>query len=223
MSYQFDPAALDRQQEPFGDRRQARRLRLLGVAAAVLVMGVFAGGLWLAYLAGTRHAAGGSADEVPLIRADTRPMVVRPAEPGGLKVPDRNMLIYDPGKQMVEHLLPPPEQPMARPTAAAAPAATRAGACRLTGGSGRRGDTGGGSARSAAGQRPAMSGAATGLGAQCRCRASRVGPHPAAEFGPSRCAFGEPGGAPISATRASTIASKPVPSGSLPPIGCAVP
>jgi hypothetical protein len=134
MSYQFDPAALDRQQEPLGDRRQARRLRLLGVAAAVLVMGVFAGGLWLAYLAGARHAAGGSADEVPLIRADTRPMVVRPAEPGGLKVPDRNMLIYDPGKQMVEHLLPPSEQPMARPTAVAAPtgspppAATSAGA-----------------------------------------------------------------------------------------------
>ncbi len=133
MSYQFDPAALDRQQEPFGDRRQARRLRLLGVAAAVLVMGVFAGGLWLAYVAGTRHAAGGSADEVPLIRADTRPMVVRPAEPGGLKVPDRNMLIYDPGKQMVEHLLPPPEQPMARPTAVAAPAAAPAPAASPAG------------------------------------------------------------------------------------------
>jgi hypothetical protein len=123
MSYQFDPAELDRQDGLFGDRRQVLlRRRLLAVAAALLVMVVFAGGLWLAYVAGTRHAAGGAASEVPLIRADPRPMMVRPAEPGGLKIPDRNMLIYDPGKQMVEHLLPPPEQPMVRPTAAAAPA-----------------------------------------------------------------------------------------------------
>jgi cell division septation protein DedD len=123
MSYQFDPAELDRQEGLFGDRRQVLpRRRLLAVAAALLVMVMFAGGLWLAYVAGTRHAAGGAASEVPLIRADPRPMMVRPAEPGGLKIPDRNMLIYDPGKQMVEHLLPPPEQPMVRPTAAAASA-----------------------------------------------------------------------------------------------------
>jgi hypothetical protein len=47
-------------------------------------------------------------------------MMVRPAEPGGLKIPDQNLLIYDPGKHMAEHLLPPPEQPMVRPTATAA-------------------------------------------------------------------------------------------------------
>jgi hypothetical protein len=128
MSYQFDPAEVDRGEGLFGDRRRAPRRRLLAVGAALLVMVVFAGGLWLAYIAGTRHAAGGAASEVPLIRADTRPLMVRPAEPGGLKIPDRNMLIYDPGKQMVEHLLPPPEQPMVRPTAAAAPAAASAGA-----------------------------------------------------------------------------------------------
>jgi hypothetical protein len=123
MSYQFDPAEVDREEGLFAVRRQVLpRRRLLAVAAALLVMLVFAGGLWLAYVAGTRHAAGGAASEVPLIRADPRPMMVRPSEPGGLKIPDRNMLIYDPGKQMVEHLLPPPEQPMARPTAAAAPA-----------------------------------------------------------------------------------------------------
>jgi hypothetical protein len=123
MSYQFDPTEVDRQEELLDDRRQApARRRLLAVAAALLVMVVFAGGLWLAYVAGTRHAAGGGASEVPLIRADPRPMMVRPVEPGGLKIPDRNMLIYDPGKRMVEHLLPPPEQPMPRPTAAAAPA-----------------------------------------------------------------------------------------------------
>ena len=119
MAYQFDPAQFDRPEEMFGDRRQAPRRRLLAVAAVLLVMVVFAAGLWMAYIAGTRHAAGGSASEVPLIHADARPMMVRPAEPGGLKIPDRDMLIYDPDKPMVEHLLPPPEQPMLRPTAAA--------------------------------------------------------------------------------------------------------
>jgi hypothetical protein len=122
MSYQFDPASLDRLEEPYADRHQTPRRRLLAIAGALLVMVVFAGGLWLAYVAGTRHGAGAGMSEVPLIRADARPMVVRPAEPGGLKIPDRNMLIYDPDKRVVEHLLPPPEQPMARPTAAAAPA-----------------------------------------------------------------------------------------------------
>jgi hypothetical protein len=126
MSYQFDPAGLDRLEEPYADRRQAPRRRLLAIAVALLVVVVFAGGLWLAYVAGTRHAAGAGTTEVPLIRADARPMAVRPAEPGGLKIPDRNMLIYDPGKRVVEHLLPPPEQPMARPTAIAAPGAAAA-------------------------------------------------------------------------------------------------
>jgi hypothetical protein len=123
MSHQLDPAEFDRQEALFGERPELLpRRRLLAVAAVLLVMVVFAGGLWLAYLAGTRHAASGAAGEAPLIRVDPRPMMVRPTDRGGLKIPDRNMLIYDPGRQMVEHLLPPPEQPMARPTAAAASA-----------------------------------------------------------------------------------------------------
>jgi hypothetical protein len=122
MSYQFEPAEYDRPRQLVGDRREAEEpppQRLLTVAAALAVMAVFAGGLWFAYHEGIRHAGDGAAD-VPLIRADRRPMMVRPAEPGGLRIPDRNMLIYDPGKRLAEHLLPPPEQPMARPTAAAA-------------------------------------------------------------------------------------------------------
>jgi hypothetical protein len=131
MSYQFDPAQFDRREELIGDRRRAPLRRLLAVAAVLLVIGVFAAGLRAAYVAGTRHAAVGGASEVPLIRADARPMMVRPAEPGGLKIPDRNMLIYDPGKPMVEHLLPPPEQPMLRPTVALAGAEAAAPAMSL--------------------------------------------------------------------------------------------
>jgi SPOR domain len=90
--------------------------RLLRTAAALCVMGVFAGGLWLAYTQGLRHA-GGSAEtgEVPLVRADTTPFKVKPENPGGMQIPDRDMLIYGQQRPQIEHLLPPPEQPMARP------------------------------------------------------------------------------------------------------------
>jgi cell division septation protein DedD len=56
----------------------------------------------------------GAAD-VPLIRADERPTKVKPEKPGGMEVPDRDKLIYTQKRAMVEHLLPPPEKPMARP------------------------------------------------------------------------------------------------------------
>ena len=127
MSYQFEPAEFDRREDLLGERREADGSpphRLLTVAAATGVMALFAAGLWLAYYAGSRHLGGGATGNVPLIRADPRPTMVKPAAPGGLKIPDRNLLIYDPNQPMVEHLLPPPEQPMARPgAAAAAPAA----------------------------------------------------------------------------------------------------
>jgi pyruvate/2-oxoglutarate dehydrogenase complex dihydrolipoamide acyltransferase (E2) component len=104
-----------RDEEPAAPPRQV--LRILG---ALLVMGVFAGGLWFAYFEGARHMAGSSdSGAIPLIRADAQPIKVKPAEPGGMHVPDRNMLIYGDGqgRPEVEHLLPPPEQPMALPVA----------------------------------------------------------------------------------------------------------
>ena len=93
--------------------------RVLRIVGALLVMGLFAGGLWFAYVEGLRHAwgTGGASGggDIPLIRADTRPMKVKPAEPGGMAIPGRDMLIYGQSRPMVEHLLPPPEQPMALP------------------------------------------------------------------------------------------------------------
>ncbi|HEY1796797.1 MAG TPA: SPOR domain-containing protein [Stellaceae bacterium] len=58
-------------------------------------------------------------DNVPLIRADPNPIKVKPDQPGGLVVPDRNMMIYNerPGGPPVEKLLPASEQPAARPVA----------------------------------------------------------------------------------------------------------
>ena len=93
-----------------------RSRRVLRIAGALVVMGIFAGGLWFAYTLGMRHT-GGSANsgEIPLIRADNRPIKVKPENPGGMQIPDRDMFIYGQQRPEVEHLLPPPEQPMARP------------------------------------------------------------------------------------------------------------
>jgi cbb3-type cytochrome oxidase subunit 3 len=121
VSYHLGPVDPDRRAELFGDARDdeppRRPRRVLATALALLIMGLFSGGLWFAYLQGKRHvgddAAGGG---VPLIRADERPTKVKPEQPGGMEIPDRDKLIYNPTHPVVEHLLPPPEKPMARPT-----------------------------------------------------------------------------------------------------------
>ncbi|HEY1298938.1 MAG TPA: SPOR domain-containing protein [Stellaceae bacterium] len=129
MSYHLGPAETEEHAGLYADPREApapQPRRLLTIAAGLAVMVLFAGGLWLAYIAGTRHAVGSSGTDVPLIRADARPDKVKPDKPGGLQIPDRNMLIYGENRNPVEHLLPPPEQPMARPTAPPSPSAAAA-------------------------------------------------------------------------------------------------
>ncbi|HZU89122.1 MAG TPA: SPOR domain-containing protein [Stellaceae bacterium] len=88
---------------------------ILSSALVLLVMAAFAGGVWFAHFA-SRRQGGGAADEAPLLRADSRPFKIRPAAPGGMAVPDQNMLVYGERHDTVEHLLPPPEAPMPRPT-----------------------------------------------------------------------------------------------------------
>lgn len=119
MSYQLGSADLDGRAELYAEPRDqvARpRFRTLAVGlAALIVMTVFAGGLWFAYRQGLRHggAISGAVD-VPLIRADERPIKVKPEKPGGMEVPDRDKLIYTQKRATVEHLLPPPEKPIPR-------------------------------------------------------------------------------------------------------------
>jgi hypothetical protein len=96
--------------------RPDRRLPMIFLT--VLAMAAFAGGLWFAYVQGTRHPAlTASGDAVPLIRADDRPTKVKPDQPGGMAIPDQNVSLYSekPGGAPVEKLLPPPEQPLPRP------------------------------------------------------------------------------------------------------------
>ena len=120
MSYQLGTAGSDAETDLYAeprDRDTGPRFRgLLTGFVALLIVVVFAGGLWFAYQQGLRHggAITGAAD-VPLIRADERPTKVKPENPGGMEVPDRDKLIYTQKRAAVEHLLPPPEKPMARP------------------------------------------------------------------------------------------------------------
>ncbi|HLI11463.1 MAG TPA: SPOR domain-containing protein [Alphaproteobacteria bacterium] len=106
------------------ERRRPLRRRMFAAAAAVLVLGAFAAIVYYAYHEGVRAGSGGVA---PLIKAETQPYKVKPENPGGMEVPNKDKLIYNEiapnGKSIdqggAEHLLPPPETPMARPTAEA--------------------------------------------------------------------------------------------------------
>jgi cell division septation protein DedD len=119
MTYNLGSVDPDRRAELYGDTRDEepppRPRRVLATALALLVMGLFGGGLWFAYLQGTRHAGGDAASaSIPLIRADERPTKVKPERPGGMEIPDRDKLIYNPTRPVVERLLPPPEKPLPR-------------------------------------------------------------------------------------------------------------
>jgi cell division septation protein DedD len=114
----FDRDILDIIPERFdadADSRQARaghRLRsylTLGVAV-VAVGAIVATGLH--FMGGKR--AGGPG--IPVIKADERPIKIRPDDRGGMQVPNQDKLVYERMEQgeadaKVERLLPAPEQP----------------------------------------------------------------------------------------------------------------
>jgi hypothetical protein len=58
-----------------------------------------------------------------LLHADTRPLKIKPTDPGGMDVPDQDMMVLNPdkAKPKVEQLLPPPETPLPRPVPATPP------------------------------------------------------------------------------------------------------
>ena len=112
-----------------GGRGPSRwRLRLVTGAVAMAALGAFALLVWYAYNLGIRT---GTESVAPLIRAEARPAKIRPEQPGGMEVPDRDKYVYERLESAepvprVERLLPEPEEPMPKPAAAApvpAPAA----------------------------------------------------------------------------------------------------
>jgi cell division septation protein DedD len=94
-----------------GPRRVALLLFLLALGLLSLV-------LLRAYKAAQEAAI---VAEVPLLRADAGPIRRRPEDPGGMTVPHREMLVYEAieggtVEHVVERLLPPPEEPLPRPS-----------------------------------------------------------------------------------------------------------
>jgi hypothetical protein len=95
------------------------RGKALGICVALLAFAGFAGVAWYAKTQGQKD----SSSVVPVIRADRGPVKTRPEKPGGLDVPNQDKLVFtqitpETEKPKVERLLPPPEEPMARPAAA---------------------------------------------------------------------------------------------------------
>jgi hypothetical protein len=145
MSYQqfghVDPEErLDYVEQPpeEGDEYPPPR-RLPAMLLVAGVVSVFVGAVCFAYYAGTKHASVASAPavasgapstvpdtpaNVPLIRADTDPVKVKPDKAGGMSIPDKDDPLYamHPGQSPAEHILPPPEMPQPRPVAPTPPA-----------------------------------------------------------------------------------------------------
>ena len=100
--------------------RTVRSRRLMGTLAAVAVVCGVGAMMVYAYNKGRQHGAAG---EPPIIRAQEGPIKVRPEEPGGMAVPDRDKEVFtrlETGERPanVERLLPPPDSPVERPSAA---------------------------------------------------------------------------------------------------------
>ena len=101
--------------------------RRLGLKAFMFLV-VAAAGAWSYYGDQLIQLWRGGQGGIPLIKADPGPVKVRPVNPGGLRVPDRDKLVYDrmhgksagPGEAGgegggAERLLPPPEQLLPKP------------------------------------------------------------------------------------------------------------
>ena len=117
----IDPfEALPNGRQPLSeDRPTARggRRLLLGAVLAIAIFGGFSAIAWVAY---NRGFYSGSDEVAPLVRADDGPTRRRPADPGGLDIPDQDKLVFErlsPGQSEagVERLLPAPEQPLPLP------------------------------------------------------------------------------------------------------------
>lgn len=97
-------------------RTKPKRRGIWMLLTAVLV-GAGGGAGWYYY--GDRIMAG-DGDDIPVIHAAEGPVKVRPKTPGGMAIPDRNILVYDrmngdSPEPRIERLLPSPEMPKTPP------------------------------------------------------------------------------------------------------------
>ena len=92
---------------------------MLKTAIALASAAIFAASGWYAYYQGTRVAQLSSART--LVKADPTPTKLHPDDPGGLQVPHQDKLIFthllaNQPKNWEEHLLPPLEATVQRPS-----------------------------------------------------------------------------------------------------------
>ena len=122
-----EPDPYDDEPEEELEEEEPRRRggRVLPIVVASLAIIGFVVIVYYAYQQGIRA---GSEQNPPLIRADDGPAKVRPAQPGGMDVPNQNMKVYElgrPGSQSAsggpERILPKSEEPMQRPAASPPP------------------------------------------------------------------------------------------------------
>ena len=101
-----------------GDRNidPPKRRSIWPSIAVVAAASAFGGVIWFAYHQGHDDGRPGM---LPLVKAETGPVKVKPDNPGGQEIPFQDSTVYDRlnqngQKPVVEKLLPPPEEPVIR-------------------------------------------------------------------------------------------------------------
>lgn len=99
--------------------------RVAGIVAALGMSVVFAAAAW--YALHRSDMQPGATAEVPLVKAEPGAVKEKPDDPGGLKIPNQDKLVFEritpkPPAPMVEKLAPAPEEPMAKASTPEAPA-----------------------------------------------------------------------------------------------------
>ncbi|MBT5048380.1 MAG: SPOR domain-containing protein [Rhodospirillaceae bacterium] len=119
MSETIDVNPGDRPPKPEGTQKPVWGRRVLTVLVALAAVGGFTAVVIYSYDSGNVPSAGTGA---PVITAQKGPTKIRPKDPGGMAVPDRDKQVY--GRlnaaekpAQAERLLPPPEIVMNKPSA----------------------------------------------------------------------------------------------------------
>ena len=118
-STEFIESEDDLEFEPVRVPRKSKGSKWGMVFALFVLSGIIAGGGWFIY---GSYYQNPSQIPIPIIHADIAPIKIKPADPGGLEIPDRDKLVYNRLKgesagSVIENLLPPPEELLEKPEA----------------------------------------------------------------------------------------------------------
>jgi cell division septation protein DedD len=98
------------------DLKKSKKSRILPILTSVAALAVFGAVVWYAYNWNEGQLSPGA---LPVIAAKDGPIKERPTEEGGLEIPYRDRAVLNEGldeeaAEAVEHLLPPPDEPIAQ-------------------------------------------------------------------------------------------------------------